>query len=541
VILRRALIRCKTGGKPLFAIVYTNLTVGIGTGYKIKVYISRMKILTSDDLRAADRYTIEHTPINSLDLMERAATLWALQFAEDYPDTHHKVCVVCGPGNNGGDGLVIARWLAENAYEVEVWLPRISDRCSPEFNANLQRLPDRQGIVLRHIRSEGELPTPDRSSIFIDALFGSGLSRPISGIGARLIELINLTSNCTVAVDMPSGLPADHSPTGPVMKCQRTYTFQVPKLTLLLDEYHELTGDWKILDIGLSEEFIAEIRANHFMLDLPLIKSLYLSRKITGHKGNFGHAGITAGSYGKIGAAMLCGHACLRAGAGLVTLHLPGCGVIPLQTALPEVMLSPDNHDYCVTAIPIDDKYSIRGIGPGLGTNELAAQALGRYLKFARSPVLLDADALNILSQNKDGLAALPERSVLTPHPKEFVRLFGERNTPIEQLELQKKMSMHYGIYIVYKSHYSRVTTPEGLIYFNSTGNDGMATAGSGDVLTGIITGLLAQRYSPLHASLIGMYLHGLAGDIAADKLGHNALIAGDIIDHLGFAFQLIS
>ncbi len=497
-----------------------------------------MKILSSEDLRRADAYTIQHTSITSIDLMERAATIWTAQFMEDFPDTGRKIYVLCGPGNNGGDGLVIARLLSQQGFEVEVWIPAISATQSEEFAHNFGRLPKRQGIVVRELSATTDFPGLSPRHCVIDALFGSGLSRPISGIGGALIRYINKNSRLTVAVDMPSGLFADKPPEGPVMQCRATYTFQSPKLSLLLDAFYRYYGRWKVLDIGLDKGFIDSIPVHHFMLDLPLIQSLHQQRSDISHKGTFGHAHIVAGSYGKMGAALLCAKACLRSGVGLVTAHVPRCGVIPLQTALPEVMLAPDKHEFCITQLATGT--STCAIGPGLGTNDLTQSALASFLNQAQHPLVLDADALNIIAMQTGLIDEIPERSILTPHPKEFKRLFGSADNPFEVLELQREASIRHSIYIVYKSHFTRVTTPEGMVYFNSTGNDGMATAGSGDVLTGVISGLLVQGYSPLVAAMTGIYIHGLAGDIAADQLGHNALIAGDIIEHLGFAFKVL-
>ncbi len=501
-----------------------------------------MKVLNAEQIRAADRYTIEHEPISSLDLMERAATRWARRFMERYSEPK-RTYILCGPGNNGGDGLVIARILANRGYEVELWLPQWGARTTEEFEHNLQRLPQRQGIVIRRF-SEGEDFPPLRGEhYFIDALFGAGLKRGITGWLAELVEYVNTHAEIRVAVDMPSGLPADRKPEGAVLRCERTLTFQVPKLSLLMDEMVQYVGTWECIDIGLDRSFIDRQESPYYYLMEVEAAVMLKDRPVEGHKGHFGHALLVAGSYGKVGAAALAALACLRSGVGLLTVRVPTCGVTPLHAWVPEAMVDADGQATHWSA-PVDTRrYRAVGIGPGIGTHEETKRALLATLRNMQvhrgngRGVVLDADAINIMAEGERIEREWLREVVCTPHPGEFRRWAGWEEDPFARLELQRRLSATLGCYILYKGHYSRVSTPQGEVYFNSTGNEGMATAGSGDVLTGIIVGLLAQGYSPHEASVLGMFVHGLAGDLAARERGAHALIARDIAEHLGQAF----
>ena len=505
-----------------------------------------MKVLNADQIRAADRYTIEHEPISSLDLMERAATRWARRFMELYNEPK-RTYILCGPGNNGGDGLVIARILANRGYEVELWLPQWGARTTEEFERNLQRLPQRQGIVVRRF-AEGEAFPPLRSDhYFIDALFGAGLKRGITGWLAELVEYVNTHAEIRVAVDMPSGLPADRMPEGAVLRCDRTLTFQVPKLSLLMDEMVRYVGTWECIDIGLDRAFIDRLESPYLYVVKEDAAALLKDRPLEGHKGQFGHALLVAGSYGKVGAAALAAFACLRSGVGLLTVRVPTCGVTPLHGWVPEAMIDADGQATHWSA-PVDTRrYSAVAIGPGIGTHEETRRALLATLRNMQAHrgdgrgLVLDADAINIIAEEESIGSEWLRGVVCTPHPGEFRRWAGWVKDPFERLELQRRLSADLGCYILYKGHYSRVSTPEGEVYFNSTGNDGMATAGSGDVLTGIIVGLLAQGYMPREASVLGMYVHGLAGDLAVQSRGRHALIARDIVEHLGRAFMCLN
>jgi len=374
-------------------------------------------------------------------------------------------------------------------------------------------------------------------------LFGSGLNRPLEGVTAELIDHINRSGNVVVSIDIPSGLYVDRSSKGnPVIRATHTLSFQCYKLSFLMAENAGWVGSLNILDIGLHPEYLNHASNDFELTEAALIQSLLKPRNPFSHKGNFGHALLIAGSLGKMGAALMASKACLRSGTGLLTCHIPACGQVILQTAIPEAIVSVDENENFLTGIPQDlSKYSALGIGPGIGTDRKTQGLVDNILRKYKNPVVIDADGLNLLSLNKDSLSALPPYSILTPHPKEFERLFGTSENDFERLKMALVQSSLLRSIIVLKGHYSFIATPEGKGFFNSTGNAGMAKGGSGDVLTGIITGLLAQGNSPINSSILGTYLHGLAGDIAAAQFSEQAMLASDLIDCLGKAFQQIS
>ncbi len=499
-----------------------------------------MKIFPVEKIREADKYTIENEPIASIDLMERAAHQLYTWFVK-YVDNKHRIVVFAGPGNNGGDGLALARMLWEKQYNCVVNIVRFTDNTSVDFGVNYERLQNCDGVDIAEISEISDIPEIDKEDVVVDAIFGSGLTRPVSGIAAGVIRKINNSGAVVVAVDIPSGLFAD-SPSagvkGEIVLADYTLSFQFPKLAFMLPENEYYTGAWEVLNIGLSHEYInAEETKNYFVLREDIIASMKKRHRFS-HKGTFGHALLIAGSYGKIGAAVLASKACLRSGVGLLHTHVPRCGVEIMQTATSETMISIDRYDNYFSQLPDLSLFNALGVGPGLGTEHQSQMALKMLIQEARMPMVFDADALNILAENPTWLAFLPAGCVLTPHPGEFRRLAGSWNDDFERLDKQRRLSQKHNIIVVLKGANTSISFPDGKVYFNSTGNPGMATAGSGDVLTGIITGLMASGYSSGVAALAGVYLHGLAGDLAARKKGYEALIAGDIIDYLGKAFK---
>lgn len=503
--------------------------------------IAALKILDTQQIRQADAFTIAHEPITSVDLMERAATNLYQQFKNrlrpEYP-----VFVFCGTGNNGGDGLVLSRLMTKDGYQVNTYVLRNGNRESPDFSINLKRLEDIGGKIL-DIRQKEEFPLLLGNSLVIDTLFGSGLNRPLEGLAAELTEHINSSGAIVVSVDMPSGLFADKPmPKGEsaVIRADYTYTFELPKLALLMPENEFFIGEWQIVPIGLHSDFIATAQANYFFCRPDFIGSLLKGRRRHAHKGDFGHALLIAGSSGKGGAALLAAEACLRSGAGLLHVHLPAALHSALLSRLPEAMISNEPGD-CFSHLPDIEQYNAIGIGPGLGTNHETVTALKLLIQQSRMPLLLDADALNILSENPTWLAFLPKGSILTPHPGEFRRLAGSWHNSFERLEMQRQLSIKHGLIIVLKGAFTCISLPDGRCFFNGTGNPGMATGGSGDVLTGIITGLLARGYDQSEAALLGTFVHGLAGDLAARELGQESMIAGDITANLGKAFRMLA
>jgi NAD(P)H-hydrate epimerase len=497
-----------------------------------------MKILNAEQIRAWDQYAIEHEPTASIDLMERAAAK-CFQWLEENSWFVYSFSIFCGKGNNGGDGLAMARMLAVQGCSVSVNILEFGHRGTDDFQTNLARLHQYPSVTIQFIQDETNFHSFTKETVIIDALFGSGLSRPLDGITAKLVDHINTSGCAIIAIDVPSGMSVDQSSKGnTIIKANYTLSFQCYKPAFLVAENASFIGDVIILDIGLLSEYLSAIETNFELIDISMIRSIYKPRNPFAHKGNFGHAMIIAGSYGKIGAAVLSAKACLRSGAGLLTCFIPKCGYEILQTDVSEAMVMTDVNFSMVTKIDDEiSKYEAIGIGPGLGTASETRTAIKEMLSIYKKPLVIDADGLNGISMERP-LPSLPPGSILTPHPKEFERLFGECKNDFERIEKAIGNAKSLNCLIVLKGHHSFIATPSGKGYFNSTGNAGMATAGSGDVLTGMITGLLAQGYSSEDAAILAAHLHGLAGDIAANKLSQEAMLAGDIIDHIGEAFK---
>ncbi len=500
-----------------------------------------IKIFSSEQVRKADTYTIQNEPVSSVNLMERAAAA-CVDWMNNFRDLSQKrILILCGPGNNGGDGLVIARLLHQQNISVTAFIPDDKSKVSDDFAVNLRRAGECGVEMNSHEAFTLSLVT--ENTIIVDALFGSGLSKPLGNRYKELAETINQSPCVTISIDIPSGLFADQ-PLDPVkaivVKADYTLSFQFPKLSFLFPENEYITGEWHILPIGLHPEFIDSEPCRYKLVELTDVKAILKPRSRFSHKGSFGHALLIGGSKGKIGAATLMGKSCLHSGAGLVTVHVPACGCTVVQTAVPELMVSVDEDENECTQLPRLDPYAAIAAGPGLGTGKNTASMLKHLIQEARVPLLLDADALNILSDNRTWLAFLPKGSVLTPHPGEFARLAGNTSNSFDRLEKVRELCIKYSLNMVLKGAYTLVCSPLGNCYFNTTGNPGMATGGSGDVLTGLITGLLAQGYFPTEACILGVYLHGLSGDIAAEHTGYESLIAGNLIENFGKAFRTL-
>lgn len=491
-----------------------------------------LKILTSTQIHDLDAFTIEHEPITSIDLMERACRGVANWLIDRY-DAGHKVGVVCGPGNNGGDGLGVARLLKEWGYTVHVWTVE-GGSPSVDFLENRRRLP--AAIPVTEVRQATDFQ-PDQMHILIDALFGTGLTKPLKNIFEEVVQKINAQEAIRISIDIPSGLPADAPLQGVAVHAHHTLTFQLPKLSFLFPSSYPYSGDWEVIDIGLDKRFLKTISTPHFWITRAGVRKLLRKRSRFSHKGEYGHAVLVAGSTGKAGAAVLAARAALRSGVGLLTVQTPtGCNAI-LQASVPEAMTVPDaDVDHISHTVSIE-KFNCIGIGPGLGRHQQIDTVLHNYLQ-AGLPMVLDADALNSLSQQPQWSKKVPRGSILTPHPGEFQRLVGNWRDDFHRLDLQKELASQTNSVIVLKGACTSITIPDGRVFFNSTGNPGMATGGTGDVLTGMITALLARGYEAEKAAILGVYLHGLAGDLAARELGQESLIAGDLIDFLPIAFR---
>lgn len=497
-----------------------------------------MKIFPTTAIKAIDAYTIEHEPIASIDLMERAARALAGAILQRYAG--RSFVVFAGPGNNGGDGLAVARILHAAGCQVSVWLINPKGKLSPDCAVNLSRLKD-TGVAVTEAVEAFSMPALGKETVIIDALFGSGLDRPVTeGLFAAVIRGIDALSNDIVAIDMPSGLMGENNDpfSQLIVFASLTLTLQFPKLSLLFAENAPFVGDIKVLDIGLSKEAMAVAPSKYHFTEACDIKPLLRPRAKHAHKTLFGRALLVAGSQGMAGASVLASRAALRSGVGLLTVHTPACNIPIVQVAVPEAMASIDSNECCFSDRLNTSKYNAVAVGPGLGQSAESEEALLYLIDNCTVPMVLDADALNILAHHPQYLQKLPQGSVITPHIGEFSRLFGKTGNSMVRLQAAEAFSRTFGVTVVLKGAYTAVISPDGSISFNSTGNPGMATGGSGDVLTGVILALLARGYNAPDASRLGVYVHGLAGDIAARKVGETALIAGDIIDSLPVAWQ---
>ena len=500
-------------------------------------------VLTAAEERQAEQWTVEQESLDRGDLMERAGRGVADEVKVLVGAERKRVFVFAGRGGNGGDALVVARLLSvETNCELNVYLINNEGNLNAECELNRDRLraecPD---VAFTEVVGQFSMPVIGEGDIVIDGLFGSGLSRPLSGGHAMLVKLLNKSGATIVAIDVPSGLMAeDNSQNYKANIVQATLTLSIGALKpcFLMSDNQKVLGRWKVVDIGL--QLPDELRDNlsYRTTEAEDAKRLRRERNCFGNKGTFGHGLLIAGQFGMAGAAILSARAALRSGLGKLTVHTPRCNNNILQIAVPEAVLHHDEENYAFgTAVRLDG-FSALALGPGLGTKKDTAQAMIRNVSGAVIPVVIDADGLNILADHLGWLRQLPPRTVLTPHPREFQRLFGESLSGFEMLKKARDAAQDYGIFIVLKGHYTAIYTPEGKTFINMTGNSGMATAGTGDVLTGVLLGLLAQGYREEDALRLGVYLHGRAGDIAAEALSEEGMTAGDVVECLPKAFK---
>ncbi len=501
-----------------------------------------MKILTAAQIHELDKYTIEHEPIKSIDLMERASKAITHAIMEEWSE-RTPVVVFAGPGNNGGDALAVARMLAEAKYQVGVFLFNIHSKLSEDCAANKQRLIDsKRGIKFTEISLNFDPPELTADTLVVDGLFGSGLNKPLMGGFASLVKYINQSPAQVVSIDMPSGLMCEDNTYNirtNIIRADLTLTLQQKKLAMMLPDCQPYVGRLRVLDIRLSEKYIRQAEVSCRILEEEELRPHLRRRGDFVHKGSMGNALLIAGSYGMAGAAILAAKACMRAGAGKVTVHTPRRNYGIMQVAVPEAVMQMDREETIFSDSVESNDFDALGIGPGIGQSENTAIALIAQIRRTQCPIVVDADALNILASHQAWMQQLPKGIIMTPHPREFDRMAGSAsNSDYERLIRARQMAEHLQGYLILKGHYSALCMPDGHIIFNSTGNSGMATAGSGDVLTGIITGLLARGYNRGEACMLGMYLHGLAGDLAVKEVGKESLVAGDLIKYLPQAFK---
>ena len=502
-----------------------------------------MKIFTSAQIHELDKFTIEHEPIKSIDLMERAAKTLTNAIVTRW-SAAVPVVVFAGPGNNGGDALAVARLLQEQGYRVQTFLFNVSGHLSDDCRENCRRLEEKKGSLLTVVTQEFDPPQLGAGMLVVDGLFGSGLNKPLMGGFASLVKYINASSAEVVSIDVPSGLMTEdntYNVSANIIRATMTLTLGQMKLCMLFAENQKFLGEVKVLSIGLSKEGIDKIEAQYTIIEENNVRSCLLPREAFSHKGTMGNALLIAGSYGMAGAAVLAAQACLRSGVGKVTVHSPKKNVIVLQTAVPEAVLQIDREETTFSEAVDTEDYQAVGIGPGLGTTEQTSIAMIAQLRRTQCPLVCDADAINMLANHHAWIQQLPKDIILTPHPGEFDRLEGHSADSYDRLSKARDLAQRLQAYVILKGHRSALCCPDGHIVFNTTGNAGMATAGSGDVLTGILTALLARGYSHRNACIVGMYLHGLAGDMAARDLGEESLIASDIIRYLPKAFKRLN
>lgn len=498
-----------------------------------------MKLFSASQIKQWDRYTIEHTPIASIDLMERAAKAAVdriLQLTSSY-----KFLLFCGSGNNGGDGLAIARLLYEMKYDVEVvFYERGTLSNDTGINLNKLRSHALNFFSVKHSHEIDWNRYREERIVIIDALFGIGLNRSLEGDAAEIVKHINALHKKTIAIDLPSGLLADQEMEegDSIVKASQTITFQIPKRTFFYSSSQPYAGNWHVEDIGLSHDFEESVHTDIHYTTIKDIVSLYKARNTFSHKGNFGRGLLMAGSYGMMGAAVLSARACLRSGIGLLKVYTPRCGYEILQTTIPEAMVLCDKDQEAFTDFPIMSEYNALAIGPGWQESSITLEVLKTLLTTVKLPMVIDAGALNLISRDKNLLLELSKGSILTPHHKEFERLCGKSMTRQETEVVAIQWAKEMNVCIVLKGKNTAVVLPNGSIHYNSTGNVGMAKGGSGDCLTGILLALLAQGYSSEDAVRIGVFMHGYAGDRAAIYHSKEAMLPSDLIECIGEFFE---
>ena len=499
-----------------------------------------MKIFRGDQIRLIDETTIKEEPVASIDLMERAAIQVVKWYLSRF-ERSRRIFIFTGPGNNGGDGLAVARLLDNNRCETAVYYIEFAKKTSDDWNTNLSRLKAETKVKVSYISSSDQFPVISSGDIIIDAILGSGLTRPVEGLAEEIVKCINRSDATIISIDIPSGLFSEDNTqnfSDGIISADYTLSFQFPKLAFMFPENANYVGEWELLPIGLSAHAIRNTNSFFFLTGKREVAPLLKKRNKFDHKGTFGHGLLIAGSYGKMGAAVLGASSALRTGIGLITCHVPSSGVVILQSVVPEAMVESDRNENHLSELGNPLSFGAVGIGPGIGTDPESQKAVHKLLTKCKRSLVIDADALNIISLNHDWFSLIPEGTILTPHPKEFERLAGKTENSYHRLIRQIQLSVEQKCVIVLKGANTSITTPDGNVFFNSTGNPGMATAGSGDVLTGILLSLLSQGYTPENAAILGVYLHGLAGDLAAKEMCYESIIASDIIKNLAKAFK---
>lgn len=497
-----------------------------------------MKIFSKEQIYEGDKQTAIKQNISSTELMERVGTQIFNWFNVRMQGAQVPIHVFCGIGNNGGDGLVLARHLISHGYNVHTYIVNYSDKRAKDFLINYDRIKQVKKQWPLLIGKGDDLPAINPNDIIVDALFGIGLNRPTVDWVKDLFQHFKASKAFTLSIDIPSGLETDKVPKheDDVVWATHTLSFQSPKLSFFLHETAKYTVQWEVLDIGLDPEFLFTTPTEGELIGKQEVLPLYKQRERFSHKGTYGHALIIGGSYGKIGSVALSSRASLTSGAGLVTVLVPKCGYTPLQASFPEAMVLTNDDERCITDMSFDIEPNAIGVGVGLGQDPKTFTAFEKFLKVNKTPLVIDADAINMLSSNTKLLKLLQPGTILTPHGKELERLIGTWKDDFDKLKKVKAFSKKYKVLIVIKGAHT-ITVFEDQYYINNTGNPGLASAGTGDVLTGIITGLLAQGYAPLEACVFGVYLHGRSADIALEGLGYQSILASHVIEFIADAY----
>lgn len=500
-----------------------------------------MKIFNNNEIRRIDAYSIEKEGVTAMELIERVASAVVAEITSRWRPSK-PVVVFAGRGNNGADALAVTRQLAEQGYTCHVYLFNIlGNSLSPECKAYRDMIVEEGEITMTEVTRSFDMPNLTRGMLIIDGLFGSGLREPLKAGYAYLVQHINEAHATVVSIDIPSGLAGDWNPTlisRDVIHATLTLAVQFPRLAFFIADNADLVGEWKVLDIGLSETAIANTPATFYLVeDIDVYRALR-RRPLFSSKADYGSALIFAGCYGMMGAAVLATKGALRGGAGKVTVESPKCGYPVLQSAVPEALYAHNTGELHIESFHPRHNYDAIAIGPGIGTHEQTVKALEEFLASSKTPVILDADALNCMASRPSMLNLVPVLSILTPHAGEFDRLFGQHQSAESRLRKAVEMARYYNVIIVLKGYYTAIVRPDGKIYFNSSGTPAMATPGSGDVLTGLIAAFIAQGYKPEIASLAAVFIHGLAGEMAEEKLGQYSVLASDILEHIGPAIH---
>ncbi len=497
-----------------------------------------MKIFSKEQIYKGDKLTAKKQNISSTELMERAGTQIFNWLHFRMQGAQVPIHIFCGIGNNGGDGLVVARHLIIHGYNVKTYVVNCSDKRSKDFLVNYDRIKETTKKWPDMLACESDFPEIDKDDIIVDAVFGIGLNRPANAWVQSLFQHFKKSGAFTLAIDVPSGVYTDKATENEegVVWANYTLSFQSPKLVFFLPDTAKFCGQWEVLDIGIDRDYIIATETEAELIGKNEVLPIYKPREKFSHKGIYGHTLIIGGSYGKIGAPLLSSRSALAIGAGLVTTYLPKCGYQILQTAFPEAMVLTDADDHELTDIQFGIEPTVIGLGMGMGTSDKTSKALSNLLKNNKIPMVIDADGLNIISKQKTLLKLLPEQTVITPHPKELERLIGKWDDDFNKLKKAKAFSKKHNLIIVIKGA-NTITVYNDKFYVNTTGNPGMATAGTGDVLTGVIAGLIAQGYEALSATIFGVYLHGKSADLAIENLGYQSLTASHIIEGIGAAY----